>query len=245
MVRSHVATEHDRVAQSAVVRGHVDLGAQAPQSALAGVHGLEALQVEGDALVAVFRVGPRLARELHLLLRRVVHEPKAVGDELSGEGGDDVEVVRSVRQRDVAPFLASVLHRDAQHLQVLEDVVRVLLLFLGRVGVVKTDEEFALVPARVVVVEEDGLCVADVEVARRFRREARHDLSFNGALEGGAAALVGRRRRGLLLGRDGRGELGLGQRLEDGGNELAPPRRVRGQLLLIQQSGPDGRVGEG
>jgi hypothetical protein len=68
------------------------------------------------------------------------------------------------------------------HLSAIESYEGTHLLF-SRVGVVEADEEATVVVLGKVRVEDGGLGVTDVEVARRFGRKPRHDLSLFGVLE--------------------------------------------------------------
>lgn len=62
--------------------------------------------------------------------------------------------------------------------------------FLHRVGVIESDEELASVPLGVVLVEQHGFGVADVQVSRGFRGEAGHHLPLDGLLQGRTRASV-------------------------------------------------------
>jgi len=62
-------------------------------------------------------------------------------------------------------------------LHVVDDAVDVLHLFLGGVGVVEPQVALTAVPGRQTEVEDEGLAVADVEIAVGFRRKAGDDLA--------------------------------------------------------------------
>ena len=70
--------------------------------------------------------------------------------------------------------------RDVEALEVGEDRLLVLALLLRRVGVVEAEQHLPVVPLREVCVEEARLDVADVQLARRLGREARHHLAVDG-----------------------------------------------------------------
>jgi hypothetical protein len=59
------------------------------------------------------------------------------------------------------------------------DGVDVLLLFLGRIGVVEPQIALATEFLRDAEIEADRLGMADVKVSVRFRREARDDLAVS------------------------------------------------------------------
>jgi hypothetical protein len=81
---------------------------------------------------------------------------------------------------------------------------------LGRVRVVKADDQLSLVHLSEVLVEDRGLGVADVQVAARLGREARDDCALDRALE------PERKRRGRLLAAARLGRLGVREARERG-----------------------------
>ncbi len=81
---------------------------------------------------------------------------------------ESIEVVRGVK-RLTGPIVAKPPHISL-------DGVDILLLFLGRIGVVEAQVAVARKFLRNAEIERDRLSVADMEVAVRFRRESGHDL---------------------------------------------------------------------
>ena len=88
--------------------------------------------------------------------------------------------VLKVGAREVEVLLFAVLPAEAQPLHAVQDAVDVLLVFLHRVRVVEAHVAVAAVVAGQTEIEADALRVTDVEVAVRFRREARADLRHVG-----------------------------------------------------------------
>ncbi len=70
---------------------------------------------------------------------------------------------------------------DLEQLEVVQDDVLELLLLLGRVGVVKAQDELALEVVAVVLVQHGGLGVPDVQVAAGLGGEPDHHLAHLGA----------------------------------------------------------------
>lgn len=60
--------------------------------------------------------------------------------------------------------------------KILDDTRGVLLLLLGRVGVVETHDHLPSVKLGVVLVQQARLHVSDMQVARRLWGESSHDL---------------------------------------------------------------------
>ena len=174
MARVEDAVEH-RVAEVDVARGHVDLGAQHPRAVreLAGPHAAEEVEVLLDAPLAEgavrARLGQRPARQPHLLLRLVVDIGLAGPDQVLGPLVELLEIVGGVVE-----VLAPV---EAEPAHVALDRVDVLLLLLGRIGVVEAQAAMAAELLRHAEIEADRLGVADMEVAVRLRRKARHHLA--------------------------------------------------------------------
>ena len=116
-------------------RGHVDLGAQHAGAVreLAGAHAVEQVEVLLHRALPVGAVlaglGERAAVDADLLLALVVDVGLAGADQVLGPGVELLEVVASVIE--VLPPV------EAQPAHVALDGVDVLLLLLGRVGVVE------------------------------------------------------------------------------------------------------------
>ena len=165
--------EH-RVAQVDVRRGHVELRPEHLRAVgkLARAHALEQVEALVDRAVAPRAVLARLGERAAVLADLVGGEVVDVGvarlDQVDGPVVELVEVVGGVVE-----MLAPV---EAEPADVLLDRVDVLLLLLGRVGVVEAQVAMAAELLRDAEVERDRLRVADVEVAVRLGREAGHDL---------------------------------------------------------------------
>src|SRR5690606_40702323 len=86
-----------------------------------------------------------------------------------------IEVIRGVANI-TAPF-------EAQPLDVLLDGVDILLLFLGRVGVIEAQMTLTTGLLRQTEIQADRLGMPDVQVAVGLRRKARHDLRVLAALQ--------------------------------------------------------------
>ena len=112
---------------------------------------------------------------LHLLLGGIVHEGEAFVDEPFGVSPYALEVIGSEGD-DV--------RLNPQLAQILQYGGLVLLFLLGRVRIIEPDYETSPIPPGVVVVEEYGLGMSDVEVAGGFGREAGDDRSGHRPSEG-------------------------------------------------------------
>src|SRR5690606_4637522 len=88
-----------------------------------------------------------------------------------------IEVIRGVANI-TAPF-------EAQPLDVLLDGVDILLLFLGRVGVIEAQMTLTTRLLRQAEIQADRLGMPYVQVAVGLRRKARHDLRVLAALQVG------------------------------------------------------------
>jgi hypothetical protein len=165
----------DRIAHVDVGMRHVDLGAQrafaVPEPACA--HAPEEVEVLRRGAVAEGAVsaglGERATMRTHFLGAEIADEGEALADELFRETVELFEIVARV-EKIRAPVEAEPLH-------VLHDGVDVFGLLLGGIGVVEA--EVAAGVGRVLLrdaeVQADGLRVADVEVAVRFRGKAGDD----------------------------------------------------------------------
>ena len=169
---------HGRVAQVDVGRVHVDLRAQDMRAVrvLAGLHLAQQLQVLFDAAIAERAVAAALgegaARGAHFFCALAIDIRKAARHQVLGERVELVEVVGG--EELVAGAVG--VPRKPEPVHGIDDRVDVLLLFLGRVGVVEAQVAHAAEVAREAEVEADALGVAVVQVAVGFRREARADL---------------------------------------------------------------------
>jgi hypothetical protein len=162
-----------RVAQIDVAGRHVDLGAQHARAVgkLAGAHAAEEIEVLGDTAVAVRallpRLGQRTAQPPHLLGRQVVDIGLAGADEMLGPVIELLEVVGGVMEVN-APV-------ETEPADVALDGVDILLLLLGRIGVVEPQMAAPAILLGDAEIEADRLGVTDMEIAVRFRRKARDD----------------------------------------------------------------------
>ena len=171
---------HRRIAQVEVGVRHVDLGAQHLRAVgeLTGFHAAEQVEVVFDRTVAERAVGARGMRRAtalgHLFGGLVVDVGQALFDQLLGPGEQLAEVVGRVDH--VVPFEAEPAH-------VLLDGVDILLRLLLRVGVVHAQIALAAELLGYRERQRDRLGMADVQVAVRFRWEARLDLLHLAFLE--------------------------------------------------------------
>jgi hypothetical protein len=169
------AVEH-RVAHDHVAGAEVDLGAQHPRAIrkLARAHAPEQVEVLVDAALAkragAARLGDGAAHGPHLLQRRVVDIGLAGADQVLGPAVELLEIIRRVVE-----VLAPV---EAEPAHVRLDRVDILLLLLGRVGVVEAQVAASAELLRHAEIEADRLGVADMQVAVGFRREAGDDLGM-------------------------------------------------------------------
>ena len=168
------AVEHG-VAQVDVAARHIDPGAQHARAVreLARPHAPEQVEVLLHAAVApgAVRAGlrQRAAARAHLLLALVVDVGLARLDQVLGPRVELLEVVGRVIE-----VLAPV---EAEPAHVALDGVDVLLLLLGRIGVVEAQVAAAAELLRHPEVEADRLGVPDVQVAVRLGRKPRDHAS--------------------------------------------------------------------
>ena len=167
------AVEHG-IAQVDVAGGHVDLGAQHPGAVgkLAGLHAAEQIEVFLHAAVAERAVlaglGQRAALDADFLLRLVVDIGMAVPDQALGPAVKPLEIVRGIIEVG-SPVVAEPVHVGLNRIDIF-------LLFPGRIGVVEAQVAAPGKFLRDAEIQRDRLGVADVQIAVRLRREARHDL---------------------------------------------------------------------
>ena len=218
-----VAAVDDGVAQSLV--GVVDgkLSADAVLKTLLGavLHLLgEDAQVLFDAAVATARGNTLPALVAHGLLVGIIGVGVALLDHAHAHLVEVVEVVGSVGDG---------VGLDAHEGEILDDGILVLLLLLGRVGVVETEAQLALVSlVSKVVGKKGGLGVSDVKVTRGLRKETSDD-ALVGVLESERIAGTG-------LG--GGGDLGLS------GSILGLDVGLDLGVVLLDVSEPSVEVGE-
>lgn len=235
-----VAAVDDGVAHGLV--GVVDryLCPEAVLAALLGVilHLLKGSQVLLDCAVAANTLNTVHALVLHLLLLGIIAVGVSILDHLNGEFVDLVKTVAGIRNHVVI---------DAQRFAVLEDGVLELLLLLGGVGVVETNNELSIVLGGKVRVEHSSLGVANVHVSGRLWGET----SDNALLGVGKANLVvGGRGLNPLLGQK---ELGGLEGCLVVGNVIVPALDV-GHASTLEDTGsswvalddtPNGDVSDG
>ncbi len=164
-----------RIAHGDVRRPHVDLRAQHVRAVgeLAVAHAAEELQVLAGRARAIWRVLPRLGERAAMLANLVRRERV------------DIRHARANQRFRVLIELFVVIGRvvlaivpvKAQPLDVVLDRIDVLDVFLDRIGVVEAEVAVAAEFVGDAKVETDRLGVPDVQVAVRFRREARDDAA--------------------------------------------------------------------
>ena len=161
---------HDGVAQVEVGGGHVDFGAQGAGAVrkLAGAHALEQIEVLFHRAVAVGALlaglGERTAKLADFFRGQIAHVGLAGFDELDGPLIQLIEIVGGVE--------APVLPIEAEPVDVVDDGIDVLGLFLAGIGVVEPQVGLAAELGREAEVEADGFGVADVQVAVGLGRKA-------------------------------------------------------------------------
>src|SRR6266404_6047090 len=137
---------------------------------LAGTHAREEIEVLLDRTGAVRTVAPRLGQRAAVLADLVGGEAvdvrPALLDELDGVIVELLEIVGGVEE--VLPPI------EAEPAHVLLNRVDVLDVLGRGIGVVEAQVADAAELAREAEVQADAFRVADVEVAVRLRREARH-----------------------------------------------------------------------
>mmetsp|Transcript_38326 Transcript_38326/g.114750 ORF Transcript_38326/g.114750 Transcript_38326/m.114750 type:complete len:387 (-) Transcript_38326:1209-2369(-) len=176
MMRRQILSVQYRIAHGTVHAAHVDPGPEAERRPLLGsrAHELEVFHRLGGGLIPMGRLDPVHTFLLHLLLGSIVHVGESVPDHPLGVSSDGLEVVTGVGHH---------VGLDAQFAQILQDGRLILLLLLGRVGIVEPRDESTLVPSGVVIVQEQRLGVSDVKVSRGFGGEAGDDLTGGGPLQ--------------------------------------------------------------
>ena len=176
------AIEHG-VAQVDIARGHIDLGAQHPRAVgkLAGLHAAEQIEVFLHRAVAERAVlaglGQRAALDADFLLRLVVDIGVAGPDQALGPFVQPLEIIRGVIEVG-SPVVAEPAHVGLNRIDVF-------LLFLGRIGVVEAQVAAAGKFLGDAEIECNRLGMADMQIAVRLRREARHDLAVFPGVEVG------------------------------------------------------------
>ena len=168
---------NDRVAHIDVRGGHIDLCAQHLLAVriLSFLHLFKELQVllHGTVPVGAFLsgLGQGAAVLLDLLRRKITDIRLAFFNQENGALIHFLEVIGS----EIQP----VLPVRAEPGNIFLDRFHELDLFLGRIGIVKTQVELAAVLLCQAVVQKDGLGVADVQIAVRLRRESGHDVGVD------------------------------------------------------------------
>mmetsp|Transcript_15555 Transcript_15555/g.39607 ORF Transcript_15555/g.39607 Transcript_15555/m.39607 type:complete len:576 (+) Transcript_15555:645-2372(+) len=169
-VSAELDAVRDEVVHVKVVVPHVHLHPERGLSLIheTQAHVLEELERLRDGPVAPRAILLQRAVLRNLVARLVVHVGVARFYELHREGVQLIEVVARVSYPIWLP---------AHPRNDLFDVVDVLRLLRGGIGVVETKATQAVVPLGHAEVHEHGLGVADVEVPIRLGREAGHDLA--------------------------------------------------------------------
>ena len=171
-----------RIAQVDVGTRHVDLGAKHHGAfrVLASAHLAEEPEALVRRTVAVGRIDAGLLQGAAVFAHFVRGLLVDVGVARLDEVFRKAVHVLKVGAREVEVLLFAVLPAEAQPLHAVQNAVDVLLVFLHRVRVVEAHVAVAAVVAGQTEIEADALRVTDVEVAVRFRREARADLRHVG-----------------------------------------------------------------
>jgi len=125
--------------------------------------------------LGVAGVGQSAAALADLVLGLVVDIGVAVPDQQFGPVVQPLEIVRGV-EHVLAPVEAEPVHVGL-------DRVDILLLFLGRVGVVEPQMAAAAELLGDAEIQRDRLGMADMQIAVRLRREPGHDGAVPAAVE--------------------------------------------------------------
>ena len=176
-VKHHVSVHGVVDVDVAAVLGHLD----AQHVGLAGVHartGLGGVDVTATALVALEGVlagTGRLAVGLELLRRAEAGVGAALGEQALGGGMVDVETLHLLVGAERAADVGTLVPVEPEPLHGAKDYLGVLLGGAGRVGVVDSQDEGAVVRAGEGPVVDRGARAADVQLARGRGREADAD----------------------------------------------------------------------
>lgn len=162
------------IAHVHIARGHVDLGAQdaAARCKFALLHAAEEVEIFLHAAISVWafcaRLRQRAAHRAQLLRRGVIHIGQAALDERHRAFVEMLKIIGRIAH------LAIPLAAEPAHIAL--DRFDVLLLFLLRIRVVKTQVAGAAIFFRQAEVQKDRLRVADVQIAVWLRRKTGDDL---------------------------------------------------------------------
>ena len=174
-------TVDDRITHIHIGRSHVDLRAQNLCAVLvqAVLHILEEFQVFLHGTVPVrtvlagFRQSPAVLPDL--LGSQVADKSLAFADQLYGSF---IHLIKIIGGEEKA-----VLIIRAEPFDVILDRFDKFTLFLGRVRVIETQVELAVVFLRQAVIEQNRLRVSDMQITVRLRRETGHNLLCPSLLE--------------------------------------------------------------
>mmetsp|Transcript_1116 Transcript_1116/g.2676 ORF Transcript_1116/g.2676 Transcript_1116/m.2676 type:complete len:504 (+) Transcript_1116:908-2419(+) len=165
----------NQITHSGVVGLHVALHAHThlPLAVLAITHSLEELQVLVGRTRTMLTLCTFLTQLAHQLTRTRAHVAVPVSNQLTGELVKFVEVVRRV---------GDLVRLETHPFDILDDVIDILLLFGGRVGIIETKIAQTIHASRVAKVEVHRLGVADVKIAIGLGRETS-DHPTTGSLQ--------------------------------------------------------------
>ena len=174
------AIEHG-VAQVDIAGRHVDFGAQHAGAVgkLAGLHAAKQIEVLLHRTIAERAVlagfGQRAAPGADFVLRLVVDIGVAGLDQALRPVVQALEIIRGVIEV-LSPVVAEPAHIGLNRIDIF-------LLFPGRIGVVETQVATPGKLLRDAEIKGNRLGMADVQIAVRLRREARHDLAVFPGIE--------------------------------------------------------------
>ena len=166
--------EH-RIAQIDIAGRHIDLGPQHPRAVreFALPHAAKQIQIVRDGPVAIRAVaaglGQAAAHRPHLFRRQIVDISLAHTDQVLGPVVELLEIVGCEIE------VRAPVEPEPAHIAL--DRVDILLLLLGRVGVVKAQMTAAAIFLRHLKIQADRFGMPDMEIAVRLRRKAGHHLA--------------------------------------------------------------------
>lgn len=172
-MRVRLAAIKDRISQALHLILHVLLGPNAERADLPAEHIFEELQVLLDGIRAMLTLNALISLQFHLLSWRVVSVRQTLLDQSFGVSLDLLEIVGGV---------SDLVGGNVECFQITRHILGELDLFVHGVRVVKAQNHFALVHARVVEIHQGCLAVTNVEVTGGFGWESSHYLTHLGTL---------------------------------------------------------------
>ena len=166
-------TVNDGVAHIEVRAGHIDFGAQDlfPIGILAVLHFFKELEIFFDTAVAVRAFLPRRIERAAVfadfIARQVIDISLAQANQFLGIFIELIEIIRSIEH--------AVIPIEAEPFDIALDRFDIFRIFLGRIGIIKTEIRQSAIFLGNAEIQANRLGVAEVEIAIRFRRETGMD----------------------------------------------------------------------